>query len=168
MRMFPSTPSILVVLVCLLPLVGCEQVPEEGAKLSIDDGWAAVQQAHADLDAKRAQLAALPEDGEGEGEGEPTPRQTLEAELDVQSRAFSDQLVDFINGSGMVEGEPLNEIQQAAIRLKSSEDILVAEQYITSRANYNRAIEIYNGALMLDPDNEALTTALAHAESMRY
>ena len=52
--------------------------------------------------------------------------------------------------------------------MKSSEDMLVAAQYIGERVNYNRAIEIYSSSLQLDPDNEELKSALAFAESMRY
>lgn len=126
---------------------------------SLEEGWAAVQQAHDALVSAREELAAM-EPGD-----EATARRN---EIRAEEDAFYNDLVSFINASGMVEGEPLNEIQTAAVRMKSAEDMRIAQRFIDERADYGRAIDIYNGSLALDPDNEELQAALEHAETMRY
>jgi tetratricopeptide (TPR) repeat protein len=52
--------------------------------------------------------------------------------------------------------------------MKSSEDLLLAEEYIQKGGEYQRAIDILEAALAIDPDNQALKAALAKAEADRY
>ena len=135
----------------------------------------------ADLDLQaRAAAAAEEEEAEAEveeGEGEAEEQEvvdfagqiaTLEEEIETLDEEFSGRLVAFLNADPMIEGEPPTERQIAALRMKSDEDILLAQEWIVKGGDYKRAIEIYNTALMFDPDNEKVKAALAEAETNRY
>ena len=52
--------------------------------------------------------------------------------------------------------------------MKSDEDILVAREYIEQGGDYRRAIDIYEAALAVDPDNPRLREELAKAQARRY
>lgn len=140
------------------------------------------------LEAKREELAQLeqrleegppeePAEAE-EAEGEPAEPMTeeevqariaeLRTELDEESKAFYDALVRFINADPPIQGEPMTEVQRTAIRMKTDEDILVAEEYIEKGGNYSQAISIYQQALSVDPDNERLQAALEQAQAERF
>ena len=84
------------------------------------------------------------------------------------TQSFNERLVAFINANPPIVGEPPTEQQRAAIRMKSDEDIEVANEYIVKGGDYRRAIKIYQDILVADPDNEALKAALASAEEMRF
>ncbi len=116
---------------------------------------------------------------EGEAtEGEPMPSaeelSAKAAELDSKitelADEFSGNLASFLNDprNQIIEGEPLTERQQAAIRMKSSEDTELAAEYISKGGDYRRAIDILTMANSLDPDNPAVQAALANAEENRY
>ncbi len=149
--------------------------------------WAALEQQKAALDAKRQELADLTaraaaaveeevEDGaeeavaEGEAAVEDLSAQieALQAEVSAEAEAFASSLVNFLNADPMIEGEPITERQQAAIRMKSSEDMALAQEWIDEGGDYKRAIQIYDQALVLDPDNPELQAARAAAEEGRY
>ncbi len=177
-------------MLAMLVLLGCEpEVSEEELKAAkTAEDWAKLETAKAELDAKRAELAELqelidnpPEEqtegdgGEGAEGAEPPPSPE---ELAVQAEAtqndlykmsddFGAQLVEFINDQGISVGGELSEVQTKAIRMKSDLDIELAQGYIDG-GEYGRAIDIYNQALTLDPDNEKLTAAIADAEARRY
>jgi len=93
-----------------------------------------------------------------------------QAESDVMkaSDELYQHLTEFINADPPVEGEPLSEQQKAAFRMKSDEDVVIANEYIERGGDYRRAIEIYQAALAADPDNAELKEALARAEKDRY
>jgi hypothetical protein len=95
-------------------------------------------------------------------------QQQIETEVNSLSEEFGGRLVGYINSLEIVQGEPLTPEQQQAMRMKSEEDIELAREWIEKGGDYRRAIEIYESALLWDPDNEELRTALAEAESMRY
>lgn len=181
-------------LVMTVGLVGCGGGggDDDGAATNPEE-WAWLESAKADLDAKRADLAEARaslaaatdgEDVEGEGEegaegegeegaeaSEPATEamvMALENEIDSQSEEFMTRLINHINSLGMVEGEPLTPEQQKVIRMKSDEDIEVAQEWIEKGGDYRRAIDIYNMQLGLDPDYDRLKEALAYAEEMRY
>ena len=179
----------------LLVLLGCEpEVSEEELKAAkTAEDWAALETAQAELDAKRAELAELqqlidnpPEEqadeeqaegagGEGAEGAEPPPSpeelaaqaESTQNEVYKLSDDFGAQLVEFINDQGISVGGELSEVQTKAIRMKSDLDIDLAQGYIDG-GEYGRAIDIYNQALTLDPDNEKLTAAIANAEARRY
>jgi hypothetical protein len=156
-----------------------------------DAAWAELDQEHQGLEQQRAELARLAaaggsgaaasgeaaggaapgEGGEGggtAGEGAAERLEALETEVEEASQAFNERLVAFINDNPPVVGEPLTPVQQAAIRMKSDEDILVAREFIDKGGDYRRAVKIYETALMADPDYDRLKQELARAEEMRF
>ncbi len=188
MKLFALAGAALV----FIALLGCEDTSEEdlqAAKAAED--WAMLEKAKAELDAKRVELAkiqqliATPADeqaggdegeaGEaGEGAEAPPSPEELAAQADVaqdaiykMSDGFGAKLVEFINDQGISVGGELTEMQTKAIRMKSDLDIDLGQGYIDG-GEYGRAIDIYNQALILDPDNEKLAAAIAKAESRRY
>ena len=152
--------------IALLPFVlwGCAPAAE-AEETGFETELAAAETAKAALDAKREQLAAMVE---AEDEAETEAREALAAEITADSNAFAQQIVTVINNSGMLQGEPLTEMQQRAVRLKSSEEMYVARQYIENIGNYERAIGIYEDALQLDPDNAELQAALEQARADQF
>jgi hypothetical protein len=59
-------------------------------------------------------------------------------------------------------------LQLEAIRLKSSEDMLIAQEYIDQGGDYRRAIEILNTSLDLDSENPDLIAARDQAEADQF
>jgi tetratricopeptide (TPR) repeat protein len=122
-----------------------------------------------------AEEAVGAEPAAGESSGGPTGRaeleqriEDLENEIATESEEFAARLVTYINSLEIVEGEPLTPEQQAAIRMKSDEDMVVAREWIEKGGDYRRAIDIYEAQLRLDPDYESLEAAIAEAEAMRF
>lgn len=173
----------------MLVLAACGAGGPSEAELANQAEWTWIQETKKQLDAKRQELADLksevaamaaePEAGEAEGEvegeavpeGEADPAARLEAvsaEVAALSDEFGQRLVNFINQSPMEEGVEPTEQQKELLRLKSGEDIVLAKEWIEQGGDYKRAIEIYNTALMFDPENEDLKQALAEAEASRY
>lgn len=123
--------------------------------------WAWLQAAKKALDARRGQLASLPPtDAAG--------REKAEKEITARSEELNRRLVDFINANPPVEGEKPTGRLLDAIRLKSEEDILLGHQFIEKGGDYRRAIEIYEAALAVDPDNPRLRQELDNADAHRY
>lgn len=174
-QLWPATAVLLT-----LALLGCSSGPKEDPLAA---EWEALQAAKTSLDAKRQELAALqaaamaPVDaaaeGEGEGEAEPVVDNSaqitaLEQEITAMADSFMAQLVTFLNSDPIIAEDGPTERQLAAVRLKSSEDMLVAKEWITAGGDYRQAISIYENTLQLDPDNEELKAALAEAQANRY
>ena len=158
--------------------------------------WAVLVEAKGQLDTLRQQKAELEEqlsvalseededaaaaeegDGEGDGEGAvemPTPEEMqaklteMQDDLIENADDFMQELVAYLNADPMIEGEAVTERQVAALRMKSSEDMVVAEEYIDKGGDYQRAISIYENSLQVDPDNESLKAALEVAMDDRY
>lgn len=155
-----------------------------------DAEWAWLNDTKQDLDSQRQELAdlrqqaaeaeiageAAAEEGAEEVEGEMVAEEvdfeaqiaTLEEEVAVKTDEFTLRLVAFLNDDPMIEGEPPTERQVAALRLKSDEDIILAEEWIEKGGDYKRAIDIYNTALQFDPDNADLQAAKAEAAVNRW
>ena len=145
------------------------------------DGLVASQEA---LQAKRDELsaayeaAAMAEEAEGEAEegeqegaeegAEAVDLEAFEQEVEDMTADFVSAIVEFINSDPPTEGEPLTEMQQAAITMKSAEDMLVAREYLDKGGDYVKATQIYRQAMNLDPDNPDLQAALASAEENRF
>lgn len=119
--------------------------------------WAWLQQAKRTLDGQRAKLA-------GGAAGDPE----LARRSAALAAEFNRRLVELINADPPVQGEPLSERQQAAIRMKSDEDIRLARQFIAQGGDYQRAIDICKEALSVDPGNPRLREELARAQARRY
>lgn len=168
--------------------VGCGggggQAAQEAQQARLDE----LRQAKAALDGLREELATAQEElaqaraAEG-GEAEPTAAgeaevadpaaleahiQQLESQVIAQADDFGAALVGFINENALEVGQPMTEVQQAAITMKSGEDILLAQTYIDEGGDYARAIRIYEDALLADPNNAQLQAALASAQERRH
>lgn len=151
-------------------LAGCtdsEQTKQQAAAEARKTEWTWLEGAKKDLDAKRQQLASL-ETQAAAGADVAAQLDTLNQELDKAEEALGSRLAAYINGDPPLVGEPLKPEQLAAARMKSSEDMVIAQEFITLGGDYRKAIEIYESALVLDPDNAALKAALAAAETNRY
>ncbi len=118
--------------------------------------WAWLQQAKRTLDGQRAQLAASAASAD------------LARRSDALAAEFNRRLAEFINADPPVQGEPLSPMQQAAIRMKSDEDIRLARQFVAQGGDYQRAIDICKEALAVDPGNPRLREELARAQARRY
>lgn len=117
--------------------------------------WVWLQKTKPDLDARRAQLA-----------GHPDPK--LQRETQALADELNRRLAAFLNADPPVQGEPLSERQKAALRMKSDEEIHLARTWIEQGGDFQRAIDIYRQALVVDPDNPRLQEELARAEARRY
>lgn len=178
------------VVVVLLAACGGGAAKEDAAKA---EEWAWLTEAKQNLDSKRQQLADLVVQAELEAAAvteevaEEVPEEIaeevgeavaevdlgaqiaeLEADIEASSDEFSNRLVAFINADPMIEGEPPTESQINALRMKSSEDIILAREWIVRGGDYKRAIEIVQTAMMFDPENPELEAALAEFEADRY
>jgi tetratricopeptide (TPR) repeat protein len=136
--------------------------------------WAAIEQDKSALDAQRQELetarAAAAEPAADEAAAEAAQAALAKGEADVMAAADAlyQRVTGFINADPPVEGEPLTAQQLAAFRMKSAEDMVIAREYIERGGDYRRAIEIYQAALAVDPDNQELQAALAEAEADRF
>lgn len=168
--------------------------PEEQAR---SQEWQWLQQTKQELDAKRTELAELAsqaamqaeeaeeaEEADEAAAAEATAGEedateaapvdlaarmsSLDEEITALSEQFTSRLVAFLNDDPIVEGQTPTERQLAALRMKSDEDMVLAQEWIDKGGDYKRAIDIYQSALQLDPDNAALKGALAEAEANRY
>ncbi len=185
------TPYSLLMVGVLLALVatGCGTSGSSEQELANQAEWEWLQETQLELGAKRQELVDLQaavalaateevaEEAEGEeaeGEvGEPAEDPAaLLAELDEEvadlTEEYTGRLVGLLNSDPMIEGEAPTERQLALLAMKSDEDIVLAQEWIDKGGDYKRAIEIYNTALMFDPDNAKLQAALEDAKANRY
>ncbi len=182
MKRIGRTLTAICAMTAVLALAGCGPSQEEQMAAQREAEFAALKTTKAELDGMRAELAALqakldrPEAKEGAEAAAGAPSaEELKAQID-QKRAAVDErsneyvgaVVAFINSDAPVVGEPLTETQLAAIRLKSEEDMLVAQDHIDRGGDYRTAIRIYEDALKADPDNGDLKAAMAQAELARF
>jgi tetratricopeptide (TPR) repeat protein len=141
------------------PSAGPDEPAEAGAvPQAANAEWSWLQETKKDLDRRRAVIAA--------GGKEAAPE--LVRETEAQTLEFNRRLVDLINADPPVQGKPASERQQAAIRMKSDEEIVLARQFIEQGGDYERAIDIYKEALAVDPGNPRLRQELARAQARRY
>ena len=185
--------AALAVLILVAACGGGGSSKEDQAKA---EEWAWLTEAKQSLDAKRQELADLMAQAEAEAAevaeevAEEVPEEAeevaeemgeavaevdlgarimeLEQEIETLTEEFSNRLVAFLNADPMIEGEEPTERQINALRMKSSEDIILAREWIVKGGDYKRAIEIINTALMFDGDNPELQAALAEFETNRF
>lgn len=181
--------GLATLVLALVVAIGCADTAQEDADATSaadDAAWAEIEEQKEQLEAAREELAeareaAAAEDGEDgtEDAGDATEGDTdsvdpaaevarLENEVNEQATDFYQAVVDYINSQGLVEGEEPTGRMADALRMKSSEDMLLAREYIEKGGNYPRAITIYEDALRLDPENTELQAALADAQEKRY
>ena len=128
--------------------------------------WAWLQQAKKTLDGERAQLAQI----RARQPAAPPSTTTSAGERAVAARAeeLNRRLVDFINARPPTDGEKPSGRLLEAVRMKSDEDILLAHEFIRQAGDYRRAIDIFEAALAVDPDNPRLRQELDDARARRY
>ncbi|HEX2464981.1 MAG TPA: hypothetical protein VHR17_10180 [Thermoanaerobaculia bacterium] len=162
-----STGSLLVAaLLGGVPFAfSCAPRDQEAAAAARAAEWATIERERAALDGLRAELAAAREQ-----DASATPE--LETRVGHSTDRFLERLVAFINQhagarepNGTAKAAP--ELA-AAIRMKSSEDLLLAREYIERGGDYAKAIDILASAEVVDPDNSELVAARAEAERLRY
>ncbi len=192
MTMKKSWVGVTLVVVFALGIAACGGGKQKKQNAAREQQWQQLQNNKKQLDAKRQQLADLrtqlkeaeaaanEEHGrrskaeEASEAGKPTVAdletqvKTLAKSVSGESDQFDESLVNFINAKPIIEGTPPTEIQKQAIRMKSEEDMRTAQEYITKGGDYRHAIDIYQNALSIDPDYQALKDALAKAKEERY
>ncbi len=177
--------AVVAALVLSVACGGGGAAKEDQAKL---EEWTWLTDTQEELTAKRQELADLmeeqkaaaaaepaegePAEGEAEladtGEDLEAQIERLGGEVEALTEEFGNRLVTYINADPMIEGEPPTEQQIQALRMKSGEDIILAEEWIEKGGDYKRAIEILSTALLYDEDNPDLQAALERAEADRY
>ncbi len=122
--------------------------------------WSWLQKTQQALAEQRGRLAAA----------DPTDPKTAAARetLRKQTAELNARLVGYINADPPLQGQPLSGRQQAAVRMKSDEDLLLAREFIAEGGDYQRAIEIYKEALAVDPGYARIEEELAKAQARRY
>lgn len=177
----------------LLGVAACGGGGDQSAQQeATQEQWAAVEAAHQELQDKRHELEdlqaridgwdadAAPAEGSGSGggtgeEAEATTlpelqeqAETLRNEISSLAATFDAQLTKFINDQDIdLDGE-LTEVQKQALRMKSDEAIVAAQEFIDRGGDYRRAIEIYKQAQAFDPSYDRLQQLIAEAEEMRW
>jgi hypothetical protein len=189
-------PSLLALLLVLFGLTACGGAgeggggggagPASGAAES-DQEWLWLQRGKQELDLKREQLAALsptaaaaPKPAGASGTsgasgtigasatGATGATAQLAREVETLTAELDRRLVDFVNAHPPVQGEPLTRRQQTALRMKSDEDLEIARQYADKGGDYQRATEICEAALDVDPDNPRLKEELERIRAARF
>ncbi len=151
---------------------GKGQSADDAAKPKLDSQarkteLAALEKTKKELDAKREELASLKDQLKG-GAAVATEIDTTSADINKMADDLGQRLVAYINANPPVEGTPFTPNQKAAIRIKSGEDLLTATEYINLAGDYRKAIDIYQAALAIDPDNADLQAALSDAQAKRF
>lgn len=169
----------------LVGTIACAPGEEGGDSEARQAAFAALEEAQAALQAKRQELAELGDQIAAGVEGIEVPEgaeqtaeemleetksqyQALEKEVTTEADDLMSQIVTFINEDPWIEGEEKSELQKGAVRLKSSEDLILAMEYVEEGGDYKRAADIINRALEIDPDNQELQDKLAWVEEMRF
>ena len=166
----------------LLCVVACGPSEKEVAAAAQAEAWTALQEEHVvltglrgELAASRAEITAGPEGDEETGlspeeHAIQLEKKAAEQEERINEAAdeFSTTLVAFINEHAGCEGEETNDVQAAAVRMKSDEDIELAREYVTKGGDYKRALDIVKNAAMVDADNAKLQEVIAELEDLRY
>jgi outer membrane protein assembly factor BamE (lipoprotein component of BamABCDE complex) len=154
-----------------LAACGDNAKPGSGAP-EADQEWLWLQRSKQQLDQKREQLAALgpaaARSPGATGAAPAPPAAPLAREVETLATELDRRLIDFINAHPPVQGEPLTRRQQAALRMKSDEDLEIARQYAEKGGDYQRAAEICEAALAVDPDNPSLKEELDKIHAARF
>jgi tetratricopeptide (TPR) repeat protein len=141
----------------LAALPGCRARAGEPARRrpAADAEWSWLERTEGQLEERRARLAA-------------TPDPKLQKETDSLTGELDRRLAAYINADPPVEGEPLTARQQAALRMRSDEEIHLARAYLDQGGDFQRAIDVLQQALAVDPGNPRLQSELARAQARRY
>lgn len=129
--------------------------------VAADSEWAWLQRARKELDAKRAELARA-------DRADGPAAQPLANDVSARTEELRRRLLAFINDNPPPAGEKPAGRTLEAIRMKGDEDVLVAHQHVNEGGDYRMAIDIYEAALAVDPDNPRLKQELEAAQARRY
>jgi hypothetical protein len=177
-----TTAAIVVGLALLAAIAGCGDGSEGRAAAARAREWAAMQRDKQQLDAERAELARLrghlasvpvAADGTPAIPGDAALADevaTRQQRIAARSSSLGERLVRHLGGlrRGAAAKGPEGPEWQQAVRLKSDEDIAVAQEWIERGGDYRRAIEILETQRQLDPGYARLEQALARARDMRF
>lgn len=163
---------------CLLglaSLTACGGPPEDERQdpthaVAADAEWSWLQRARQELEARRQELARAEAEVRKSGKdpaADPAV-QTLARDVRARTEELRRRLLDFINDNPPVVGEKPSGRTLDAIRMKSDEDILIASEHMNEGGDYRTAIDVYEAALAVDPDNPRLRQELEKAQSRRY
>ena len=162
---------------CLLGLAaltacggGEEDREAQTRAVAADAAWAWIKKAHGELAAKRAELARATAEVRKSGKdpaADPAVR-TLERDVRTRTDELRRRLLGFLNDNPPPAGEKPSGRTLAAIRMKTDEDILIAREHLDQGGDYRMAIDIYEAALAVDPDNPRLKQELERAQARRY
>ncbi len=174
-RMARLGPLTLLCGLLALPLLtACSDPGDDGQDrthaVAADAEWNWLQRAHQELETRRQELART------EAEVRKNARdpaadpavQTLARDVRTRADELRRRLLDFINANPPVAGVKPAGRTLEAIRLKSDEDLLVAAEHMNEGGDYRTAIDIYEAALAVDPDNPRLRQELEKARARRY
>lgn len=141
-------------------------------KIRLKEG---VPEGEAAEEAESADGEGAPGEAAEGGTAEPMTEEEVEARitgLEEEVLNLSEELVaksvEYLNITGITVDGELTPDQEFAAQIKIDEDIVVGKEYIEKGGDYARALEIFSSAKPLDPDNEALLSAIAEAETNRY
>ena len=190
MFFFRTRTAVVLLTVATLTFFGCGGEGTTKVDQALEAEWAWLLESKQTLDAMRAERAALlmkqedlaqtedadePVEGDAVAEAAETMKPEvsaadLESKIYALSDEFGTRLVGFINdpANAQVVGQPPSERQTAALHLKSSEDIVLAQEYIEKGGDYRRAINIYEETLRVDPGNADVIAALEQANQDRW
>ena len=157
--------TVLLALGCGKGVTGDKQVKTDPASRKAE--WTWIEGAKKKLDAKREELASLRQQANS-GADVAASLNKINEEITQDSDELGRRLADYINVDPPVPGQPMSPDQLASVRLKSSEDMAIASEYIELGGDYRRALDIYNSALAIDPDNAELKAAISDAEAKRF
>lgn len=163
MRAMLGSVALCCCLLGLASLAACGGPAEDDREaetrtVAADAEWAWLQRAKRELDAKRQQLARA----------QGPAAQPLARDVRARTDELRHRLLAFLNANPPLAGEKPSGRTLEAIRLKSDEDILAAREHINEGGDYRMAIDIYEAALTVDPDNPQLKQELEAALAHRY
>jgi len=163
----------------LLGLLACDNSAKEAAawEAKMNAGMTELDTAQEALTAKRTEHATLATAGDEESI---TKAKELEKEIDTLATDLKQKVADYLFeiDTDIYEKEKKSKDKEikipkpaqymTATRILSSENLVVAKQYIDRAGDYRRAIRVYEDSLAEDPDNSDLKEAKAWAETMMY
>jgi len=159
------------VLVCL-PACQSEQKEAQAKQAARQTEWSWLQTSQTellklrqDVRAAKAALASATDDGKAAAQAN---LEGIEQQAAALAEEFNRRLVEYINADPILRGEAPNPSQLASLRMKSDEDIAVAQEYVDLGGDYRRAVEILETAQGVDPDNPRLEAELEKHKAMRF
>lgn len=175
-----SAIAFVAALLVLLLVTGCRGADDERAAAARQREWSALVASKRALDAERQELqrvrarlanAPVGPDGVPLDAADRAALGDVEARerrLRARSQELGERLIQHVARFAPGDDAELSPELYAAVRLKSDEDLAVAQEWIDRGGDYRRAIEILETQLQADPGYARLEQALARAREMRF